>query len=124
MQKEFFDNVNKAGKQALNTAKEVNALNTSTFETVLDKQLEIANRFVALNAKQTQIVSEYKDVPSAFQAQSTLFKEFTEQAAANARETVELMNKTREAYDKLFQKSLKNAGETVKKAQASSNKAA
>lgn len=119
MQKEFIDNVNQASKQASEAAKEITALNTSTFESILDKQLELANQFVALGTKQSQIAAEIKDVPSAFQAQSALFQELTEQAASNARETVELVNKTRDAYDKLFQKGLKDAGKAAKKAQAS-----
>jgi phasin family protein len=124
MQKEFIDNVNKAGKQAYDAAKEVTALNASTFETLLEKQLEITNQFVALSSKQAQILSEVKDAPSAFQAQTALFKEISEQAAGNARDAVEILNKTRAAYDKLFQKGLKEATSAAEKAQASFNQAA
>lgn len=118
MQKEFVDNVNQASKQAFEAAKEITALNTSTFESIMDKQLEMANQFMALGTKQSQIAAEIKDVPSAFQAQSALFQELTEQGASNAREAVALANKTRDAYDKLFQKGLNDAGKAVKKAQA------
>lgn len=124
MQKEFVDNVTKANKKAFDTAKEVTDLNTKTFETVLGKQMELANQLVDFNAKQAKIIAEYKDAPSALQAQSALFQEITEQAAGNAREAVELLNKTRTAYDKLFQKGLKDANAAVKKAQASHNAAA
>ncbi len=124
MQKEFVDNVTKANKKAFDTAKEVTDLNTKTFETVLGKQMELANQLVDFNAKQAKIIAEYKDAPSALQAQSALFQEITEQAAGNAREAVELLNKTRTAYDKLFQKGLKDANAAVKKAQASQNAAA
>lgn len=116
MQNEFIDNVNKAGKQAYDAAQEVSALNSSAFETLLAKQIEIANQFVAVSNKQAKIFSEFKDAPSAFQAQSDLVKEVSEQAANNARDTVEIMNKTRAAYDKLFQKGLKEATDVAKKA--------
>lgn len=119
MQKDFVDNVTKANKKAFDTAKEVTDLNTSTFETVLNKQLELANQLAEINAKQAKIVAEFKDAPSAFEAQSALFQEITEQAAGNTREAVELLNKTRAAYDKLFQKSVKEANDAVKKAQSS-----
>ncbi len=119
MQKDFVDNVTKANKKAFDTAKEVTDLNTSTFETVLNKQLELANQLAEINAKQAKIVAEFKDAPSAFEAQSALFQEITEQAAGNTREAVELLNKTRAAYDKLFQKSVKEANDAVKKAQTS-----
>ena len=124
MQKEFLDTVNNAGKQAYAAAKEVSAVNTSTFETVLEKQLEIANQIVELGAKQARIISEFKDVPSAFKAQSALIQESTEQAASNARDAVEILNKVRSAYDKLFQKGLKEATDTAKKAQANLGTAA
>lgn len=119
MQKDFVDNVTKANKKAFDTAKEVTDLNTSTFETVLNKQLELANQLAEINARQAKIVAEFKDAPSAFEAQSALFQEITEQAAGNTREAVELLNKTRAAYDKLFQKSVKEANDVVKKAQSS-----
>lgn len=119
MQKDFVDNVTKANKKAFDTAKEVTDLNTSTFETVLNKQLELANQLAEINAKQAKIVAEFKDAPSAFEAQSALFQEITEQAAGNTREAVELLNKTRAAYDKLFQKSVKETNDAVKKAQSS-----
>jgi len=118
MQKEFIDNVNKANKQAFDAAKEVSALNTSTFEVLLDKQMEIADQFVALSDKQARIISEFKDAPSAFKAQSELVKEISEQFAGNARDAVEIVNKTRTAYDKLFQKGLKDATAAAKKVQA------
>lgn len=121
MQKDFVDNVTKANKKAFDTAKEVTDLNTSTFETVLNKQLELANQLAEINAKQAKIIAEFKDAPSAFEAQSTLFQEITEQAAGNTREAVELLNKTRAAYDKLFQKSVKEANDAVKKAQSSAS---
>lgn len=124
MQKEFIDNANKAGKQAFDAAKEVSALNASAFETVLAKQLEIANQLMAVNTKQAKIFSDYKDAPSAFEAQSALIREITEQAAGNTRDMMEIMNKTRDAYDKFFQKSLKETTDTVKKTQASLNRAA
>lgn len=124
MQKEFFDSVNTAGKQAFDAAQEVTALNASTFQTVLEKQLEIAGQIAAFNARQADIITGYKDAPSAVKAQSALAQEITEQAAANTRETVEILNKTRTAYDKLFQKSFKAANATVKKAQDSINAAA
>lgn len=116
MQKEFIDNVNKAGKQAFDAAKEVSALNSSTFEALLEKQVEIANQFVALSNKQAKIFSEFKDAPSAFQAQSELAKEVSEQIAGNARDAMEILDKSRTAYDKLFQKGLKDATEAAKKA--------
>lgn len=118
MQKEFVDNVTKANKKAFDAAREVTDLNTSTFETVLKKQLELANQLAEINAKQAKIIAEFKDAPSAFQAQSALFEEITEQAAGNARDTVELLNNTRTAYDKLFQKGIKDATDAVKQAQS------
>lgn len=124
MQKEFVDNVTKANKKAFDTAKEMTELNTKTFETVLGKQMELANQLVDFNTKQAKIIAEYKDAPSALQAQSTLFQEITERAAVNAREAVELLNETRTAYDKLFQKGLKDANAAVKKAQSSHKAAA
>lgn len=124
MQKEFVDNVTKANKKAFDTAKKMTDLNTSTFETMLNKQMELANQFVDFNTRQAKIFAEYKDAPSALQAQSALFQEITEQTAGNARETVELLNETRTAYDKLFQKGLKDANDAVKKAQSSYNAAA
>lgn len=124
MQNEFIDNVNKAGKQAFDAAKEITALNSSTFETLLDKQVEIANQFVALSNKQAKIFSEFKDAPSAFQAQSELAKEVSEQIAGNARDAMEIVNKTRAAYDKLFQKGMKEATNAAQKAQAGLTKAA
>jgi phasin family protein len=118
MQNEFIDTVNKAGKQAFDAAQEVSALNASTFETVLEKQLQFANQMMALNAKQAKIIAEYKDAPSAFEAQSTLVQEIGEQVAGNARDIAEPLNKTRTAYDKLFQKGLKDSAEVMKKAQS------
>ena len=124
MQKDFVDNMSKANKKAFDTAKELTELNASTFGILLDKQLEIANQLAEVNAKQARIFAEYKDAPSAFQAQSVLVREITEQAAGNARDVVELLNKSRDAYDKLFQKGLKDAADAVKKVQASYNAAA
>jgi len=121
MQKEFTDSVNTANKKAFEAAKEVTDLNTSTFETLLNKQLEIANQLADINTKQARIFAESKDVPSAFQAQSALVQEITEQAASNARDAVALLNKTRTAYDKLFQKGIKDASEAASKAQSSYN---
>lgn len=124
MNQDIIETMNKAGKQAFDAAKEVSALNASTFETVLEKQIEIANQIVALNTKQAKIVAEFKDAPSAFQAQAALIQEITEQAADNARDLVEIINKTRVAYDKFFQKGLKETTEAVKKARAGVNLAA
>jgi len=124
MQKEFLDTVNNAGKQAYEAAKEVTAVNASTFETVLEKQLEIANQIVELGSKQARIISEFKDVPSAFKAQTALIQESADQAVSNARDAMEIVNKVRGAYDKLFQKGLKDATDAAKKAQANLSVAA
>lgn len=124
MQNEFIDSVNQAGEKALNAVNEVAALNASIFKTVLDKQLEIANQFADINAKQARIIAEFKDAPGAFEAQTALIKEITEQSAGNARDAVELLEKTRAAYDRLFEKGLKDATDAVKEAQHRYNAAA
>lgn len=119
MQKDFANDMSKASKKAMDTAREATDLNNSTLQTVLSKQLELVNQFASINARQMQILTEYKDVPSALQAQTALVQEITEQAAGNAREAVELVNKTRTAYEKLVQKGVKETTDAVNKAQAS-----
>ena len=123
MQDRFVDNLNAANQKAFDTAREVADLNASTFETVLNKQLEITKQLAAINAKQAKIIVEYKDAPTALEAQSALIQEITEQAAGNARDAVELLTTTRSAYDKLLQKSLEDATDAVSKAQSGYNTA-
>lgn len=124
MQNDFIERVNKANKQAFDTAKQIAELNASTFESVLTKQLTLANELATINARQAKIIAEYQDAPSAIEAQSALIQEIAEQAAGAARDTVELMSKTRAEYDELFQKSLKEAGDAVAEAQAAYGAAA
>lgn len=124
MQNDFIDRMSKANKQAFDTAKQVAELNASTFESVLTKQMTLANELAAINTKQAKIIAEYQDAPSAIEAQSALIQEIAEQAAGAARDTVELMNKMRTEYDELFQKSLKEAGDAVAEAQAAYGAAA
>jgi phasin family protein len=121
MQKQYVDNVTKANKKAFDAAREVVDLNSSTLETMLSKQLELANQLAEINARQAKILAEFKDAPTAFQAQSALVQEIAEQAAGNTRDAFELLNKSRAAYDKLFQKGLKSAADSIKEAQAGFN---
>ena len=109
MQNEIFEAANKAGEAAYTAVKEITALNVATVETLVEKQFELVNQAVDLGVKQVKLATESKDARVAMRAQVALVEDAAEQALDNVRDLVAIANKTRVAYDKLFDKNIKEA---------------
>lgn len=114
MSNDIIEAANKAGQAAFEAAKEVAEINNATLDTLVEKQLAFASQVVDFGVKQIKLVTEAKDATSAVKAQVALVEDAAGQALNNARDLVDLANKTRVAYDKLVDKNVKSAVASLK----------
>jgi len=107
MENKIFEQYQDFGKNFLAAAKDLETLNTKTFEKLAGKQIEFANAAIEAGARFTTSLSSVKALPELFAEQTKLATELNEQFIAAARSTADIISESREAYQAWFEKGVK-----------------
>ena len=107
MENKFIENWQEYGKNAIEAAKELEAINTQVIEKITGKQMELANAAFEASTKYVSTLGEVKGVQDLFSEQTKLATEFNEKVLEAARTTADILTETREAYQAWLEKGLK-----------------
>jgi phasin family protein len=107
MDNKFIENWQEYGKNAIESAKELEAINTQVIEKITGKQMELANAAFEVSTKYVSSLGEVKGVQDLFSEQTKLATEFNEKVLEAARTTADILTETREAYQAWLEKGLK-----------------
>ncbi len=107
MENKFIENWQEYGKNAIEAAKELEAINTQVIEKITGKQMELANAAFEASTKYVSSLGEVKGVQDLFSEQTKLATEFNEKILEAARTTADILTETREAYQAWIEKGLK-----------------
>ena len=107
MENKFIENWQEYGKNAMEAAKELEAINTQVIEKITGKQMELANAAFEASTKYVSSLGEVKGVQDLFSEQTKLATEFNEKVLEAARTTADLLTEAREAYQAWLEKGFK-----------------
>lgn len=93
-----IDNWQAFGKNAMEAAKELEAINTQTFEKLTGQQMELANAAFETGSRYLSAVTEMKAYQDLLAEQTRLASEYNEKLIESARATADILAETREAY--------------------------
>ena len=94
-------------KSALETSKELEALNMKLIEQLSQKQVELLTSALDVGNKWASSFGEFKGVPELVAAQNKLASEYGSKVMAVSKETTELLTASRDGYKSWFEKGFK-----------------
>ena len=107
MDNKLVDNWQEYGKNAIEAAKELEAINTKVIEKITGKQMELANAAFEVSTKYISSLGEMKGYQDLLSEQTKLATELNEKFLETARSAADILTETREAYQAWFEKGLK-----------------
>ena len=115
MQQQIFSNFSRYGKNAIDSAKELVAINGRLMSKVLDNQIAFTSTVVDSSSKELG-TSATKDPKAFVQYQSSIIEEYSEIFKTQAQTNAKVFQETGEELKAWFEKSVKAADAEVKKA--------
>lgn len=107
MDTKFVENWQEYGKNALESAKELEAINTKVIEKITGKQMELANTVIETGTKYFGSLGEVKGYQELIAEQTKLAAELNDKMIEAARGAADIISETREAYQAWLEKGLK-----------------
>lgn len=107
MENKFVENWQEYGKNALESAKELEAINTKVIEKITGKQMELANTVIETGTKYFGSLGEVKGYQELIAEQTKLAAELNDKLIEAARGAADIISETREAYQAWLEKGLK-----------------
>jgi len=94
-------------KSAVDTSKELEALNLKLVEQISQKQIELLTSAFDLGNKWISSLGEFKGLPEMISAQNKFASEYGSKVMAASKETTELLTASRDDYKAWFEKGFK-----------------
>jgi phasin family protein len=107
MDSKIFEKYQEFGENFFAAAKDLEALNTKTFEKLTGKQIEFANAAIEAGTRFTTSLGSVKALPEFLAEQTKLAAELNEQFIAAARSAADIISESREAYQAWFERGVK-----------------
>ena len=109
-----FENMNKLGKSAYEAIKELYAVNTNIAEQVFEQQLALTSLGVDYFISQLQLASNAKGYKEMINGQTDIVTDFTSKVQGIARNTLDIINESRDEVNTWFEKNAKEAEKGLK----------
>ena len=93
---EMNENMNKMGQSAYSAAKAFYAMNTNTCEQLFDQQIAMTTLGMESITSQMELMSTTKDYTAIVAGQTELANEISSKSQGIARNTMDIMNETKE----------------------------
>jgi phasin family protein len=111
-----FDQFNKLGMSTYETLKQLYTINTNTVEQLVEQQLALASLGVEFATSQMKLVSTAKGYKEVMSAQTDMAGDISSKMQGIARNTLDIMNESRDEISAWFEKSVKDAEKNIKEA--------
>lgn len=114
---EIFEMIEKAGAESVATMREFGELQMSTWNEMMNKQMELLSSVVSSASAQVKAASEAKDLEEAVRTQVEFGRQMGEEMVEQSREAIELTQKAGESYRDFAENMVKKATEQFEAAQ-------
>jgi phasin family protein len=114
---EALEMINKLGTTGFDNLRELGELQMSTWNKLMDTQVEIFNSLMSRAEEQVKVATGAKDVESAVKAQVEINREVAEEMMKKTRDSVDMVQETGEAYRVWAEKAVKEVTEQVQAAE-------
>ena len=109
MNTEILENMNKFGKTSYDAAKELYDINTKVAEQVYQQQMALVNLSMEYATSQMDIAAKSKGYKDIISGQSSLFNEASEKVQGIARNTVDIINESKDEVSAWVEKGVQEA---------------
>lgn len=116
MQQEFISNFSQYGKTAIDSTKELVAINGRLMTKFLESQIKFATTCVESSANEVDIVADAKDPQAFLASQGSIVEKYTGVLKAQAETNVKVFQEAGEEFKTWFEKGIKTADAAVKEA--------
>jgi len=114
--KETLNMINDATKNTFDSLRQLGELQLNTWNQIVDKQQSMFNSAVKSSIAQGELLKDAKNIQDVTTAQVDLNSKLVEDMTLQSRQSVEIIKKAGEDFQKLAEKSIKTATDKVKKA--------
>jgi phasin family protein len=111
-----FDQFNKLGMSTYETLKQLYTINTNTVEQLVEQQLALASLGVEYATSQMKLAGTAKGYKEVMSAQTDMAGDISSKMQGIARNTLDIMNESRDEISAWFEKSVKEAEKSIKEA--------
>lgn len=113
MSTEIIENMNKFGKSSYDAMKELYDINTKIVGQMYEQQMAFINLSMECATSQMEMVSKSKGYKDIVSGQTTLINEASEKAQGIARNTVDIMNESKDDVSAWVEKGVEDASSIV-----------
>lgn len=111
-----FDQFNKLGMSTYETLKQLYTINTNTVEQLVEQQLALASLGVEYATSQMKLATTAKGYKEVMSTQTDMAGDISSKMQGIARNTLDIMNESRDEISAWFEKSVKDAEKNIKEA--------
>ena len=115
---EINENINKIGQSAFNAAKVFYTMNTNTVEQLFDQQITMATLGMESITSQMELMSTAKDYQAVVAGQTELVNKISNKSQGIARNTMDIMNETKEDVSAWVEEVAKEAADSIEMVKA------
>jgi len=105
------ETMSKMGQSAYNTAKALYDINTNTLEQLFDQHIAITTLGMESTVRQMELMGKAKDYQAFIEGQADIANDFGSKSQGIARNTLDIMNESKEEVTAFIEKTTKEAAD-------------
>ncbi len=109
----IYENISKVGKSSYEAIKEFYTINSNLAEQLAEQQLALVTLGVEFSASQLKLASEAKGYKEIISGQTEIATDVSSKVQGIARNTMDIMNETKNQISAWFEKGVKEAAKVV-----------
>ena len=109
----FYENMNKIGKSAYDSAKELYGINVNIAEQVIEQQLAMFNLGVEYTTRQLGLAGQVKGYKDLVSGQTEISSDVISKAQGIARNSADIITESRDEVNVWLEKGLKEAEKNI-----------
>jgi len=109
----IYENISKVGKSSYEAIKELYTINSNLAEQLAEQQLALVTLGVEFSASQLKLASEAKGYKEIISGQTEIATDVSSKVQGIARNTMDIMNETKNQITAWFEKGVKEAAKVV-----------
>lgn len=113
MNNEIIETMNNVGKTNYEAVKALYSINTKVAEQIVEQQMALINLSMEYFTSQMELVGKSKDYKDIFTAQTSLMNEASEKVQGIARNTVDIINESKDEVSEWVEKGVEDATSIV-----------
>ncbi|HSR62806.1 MAG TPA: phasin family protein [Gammaproteobacteria bacterium] len=116
MANEIYDNVNKAARSTYDSMKALYDIQNNIAEQVFEQQLAVINLGVDYTSRQLKLASEARGYKELLNGQTEIVSDFGTKVQGITRNTIDILNESRDELSAWYEKGVKEAESGLKEA--------